>query len=60
MIDKEAIMKCVRGIIMAIGDDPDREGLAETPERVANMYEEMFINTFFGGDGFSLGTRQYQ
>lgn len=27
---------------MAIGDDPDREGLAETPERVANMYEEMF------------------
>lgn len=42
MIDKEAIMKCVRGIIMAIGDDPDREGLAETPERVANMYEEMF------------------
>ncbi|MBE6846338.1 MAG: GTP cyclohydrolase I FolE [Ruminococcus sp.] len=42
MIDKEAIKECVRGIIMAIGDDPDREGLAETPQRVANMYEEMF------------------
>jgi len=42
MIDKEAIKECIRGIIMAIGDDPDREGLAETPERVANMYEEMF------------------
>ncbi len=42
MIDKEAIKECIRGIIMAIGDDPDREGLAETPQRVANMYEEMF------------------
>lgn len=42
MIDKEAIKECVRGIIIAIGDDPDREGLVETPQRVANMYEEMF------------------
>ncbi len=42
MIDKEAIKECIRGIIIAIGDDPDREGLAETPQRVANMYEEMF------------------
>ncbi|MGN0613782.1 MAG: GTP cyclohydrolase I FolE [Porcipelethomonas sp.] len=42
MIDKEAIREHVRGILIALGDDPDREGLAETPERVANMYEEMF------------------
>lgn len=42
MIDKQAIKEHVRGILIALGDDPDREGLAETPERVANMYEEMF------------------
>ncbi len=42
MIDKEAIKEHIRGIIIALGDDPDREGLAETPERVANMYEEVF------------------
>ena len=42
MIDKEAIKEHIRGIIIALGDDPDREGLVETPERVANMYEEVF------------------
>lgn len=42
MIDKEAIREHIRGIIIALGDDPDREGLAETPDRVARMYEEMF------------------
>lgn len=42
MIDKEAIKRHVRGILEALGDDPDREGLLETPERVARMYEEVF------------------
>lgn len=41
-IDTEAIQKHVRGIIEALGDDPDREGLRETPQRVAKMYEEVF------------------
>ena len=41
-IDKEAIRKHVRGILKAIGEDPDREGLIETPDRVARMYEEVF------------------
>lgn len=41
-IDKDAIRKHVRGILKALGDDPDREGLRETPDRVARMYEEMF------------------
>lgn len=41
-IDTEAIQKHVRGILEALGDDPDREGLRETPERVAKMYEEVF------------------
>ena len=41
-IDKDAIREHVRGILIALGDDPDREGLKETPERVARMYEEVF------------------
>ena len=41
-IDTEAIREHVRGILQALGDDPDREGLKETPDRVARMYEEVF------------------
>ena len=41
-IDKEAIKRHIRGIIEALGDDPEREGLLETPDRVARMYEEVF------------------
>ncbi|MBQ6899191.1 MAG: GTP cyclohydrolase I FolE [Clostridia bacterium] len=42
MMDKERIEKAVREILIAIGEDPDREGLVETPGRVARMYEEIF------------------
>lgn len=41
-MDKAKIEKAVRDILEAIGEDPDREGLVETPKRVANMYEEVF------------------
>ncbi|MCR5202128.1 MAG: GTP cyclohydrolase I FolE [Lachnospiraceae bacterium] len=41
-IDKEAIKEHVRGLLIALGDDPDREGLKDTPDRVARMYEEVF------------------
>jgi len=40
-MDKAKIKRAVRDIIEAIGDDPEREGLKNTPERVANMYEEV-------------------
>ncbi len=40
--NKEIIKKAVRDILIAVGEDPDREGLVETPKRVANMYEELF------------------
>lgn len=41
-MDKERIERAVREILIAIGEDPDRAGLVETPKRVANMYEEIF------------------
>lgn len=41
-MDKEKIAYHIRGILEALGEDPDREGLCETPERVARMYEEVF------------------
>ena len=50
MIDKEAIEKHIRGILIALGDNPDREGLIETPKRVANMYEEIFQGMNYTND----------
>ena len=41
-IDTNAIKDAVRTILIALGDDPDRKGLVETPRRVADMYKEMF------------------
>ena len=49
-IDKEAIKEHVRGILIALGDDPDREGLVETPDRVARMYEEVFEGMNYTND----------
>ena len=42
MIDTKKIEKHIYGIIEALGDDPNREGLKETPQRVAKMYAEVF------------------
>jgi GTP cyclohydrolase I len=41
-VDLKRIEAAVREILLAIGEDPDREGLSETPQRVARMYEELF------------------
>lgn len=41
-IDKARIEAAFREILLAIGEDVDREGLKETPSRVARMYEEIF------------------
>ena len=42
MINKDRIRKAVREILIGIGEDPEREGLIETPDRVADMYDEIF------------------
>ena len=41
-IDLERIERAVREILVAVGEDPDRDGLAETPRRVARSYAELF------------------
>jgi len=56
-IDHDKVKHAVRLIFEAIGEDPDREGLADTPRRIAEMFKEIFsgvgkdprkeLNTFF-------------
>lgn len=60
--DRGRIEKAVREIIEAIGEDPLREGLSQTPERVARFYEEVFggvhtdpgdlVDAFFGEEHY--------
>jgi GTP cyclohydrolase I len=42
VIDQERISAAVREILLAVGEDPDRDGLRDTPSRVARMYAEVF------------------
>jgi len=42
VVDQARIAAAVREILLAVGEDPERDGLRETPERVARMYTEMF------------------
>jgi GTP cyclohydrolase I len=41
-INKKEIAKLLRQLLVELGEDPDREGLQGTPERMADMYEEIF------------------
>ena len=49
-IDKEAIKEHIKGILVALGDNPEREGLKDTPERVARMYQEVFEGMNYSND----------
>ena len=44
--DQQKIENAIREIIIAIGDDPDRDGLQDTPARVARAYKEMFSGLY--------------
>ena len=41
-MDEQRVKKLVRELIIEIGEDPTREGLKDTPERIAQMYQEIF------------------
>ena len=45
-IDQERIKAAIREIIAAIGEDPEREGLVETPRRIAKMYADLFSGLY--------------
>lgn len=49
MVDQNKIRKAARMLLEGIGEDPDRDGLLETPDRIARMYEEIFSG--MGRDG---------
>ena len=49
-VDQEKVKEHIRGILEAIGEDPDREGLRETPDRVARMYSEIFEGIGYTND----------
>lgn len=46
MFDHEKIKQGVRMILEGVGENPEREGLVETPDRVARMYEEIFSGLY--------------
>ena len=50
IIDKPRIEKAIREILLAIGEDPERDGVRETPQRVARMYEEIFAGQNGGAE----------
>jgi len=63
MFDEAKIKQAVASIIQAIGEDPEREGLLGTPERVAEMYAELFAGISQDpreelAVGFELGHRE--
>ncbi|GKX28835.1 GTP cyclohydrolase 1 [Vallitalea longa] len=49
-VDKQAIEKHVFGILQAIGENPNRQGLKDTPKRVARMFEEVFDGIKYSND----------
>ena len=49
-MDRQKIEAAVRDLLVGIGEDPNREGLVETPARVARMYEEIFAGISLTND----------
>jgi len=51
-VDRARVAAAVRELILAIGDDPERDGLRDTPRRIADMYAEIF-------EGLTVDPREY-
>lgn len=49
-IDSDKVKAAVKLLLEAVGDDPNREGLKDTPDRVARMYEEVFAGMCLSND----------
>ena len=45
--DMKRIERAIREILVGIGENPDREGLIETPQRVAKMYKEVLVKSLY-------------
>ena len=63
MVDIPKIKAAVNSIIEAIGEDPGREGLRDTPQRIADMYNELFVGLDMDAKteltvGFEVGHRE--
>ena len=52
-MNKELIKKHIKGLLLALGENPEREGLKETPERVAAMLEEIFEGIKYSNDNIA-------
>lgn len=48
--DKKRVEAAIRELLLAVGEDPERPGLRETPERVANTYQELFAGLYSDPD----------
>lgn len=57
--DRERIAAAVREILIAVGEDPDRDGLVKTPARVARMYEELFAGLVGEPDDYLATTFEH-
>lgn len=54
MIDTKKIEGLIREILVCLGENPDREGLIDTPKRVAGMYEEIFKGINYTNDQITV------
>jgi GTP cyclohydrolase I len=50
LVDKKLAKECIEKLLIAIGENPDREGLRNTPDRVVNMFEEVFMGIGYTND----------
>jgi GTP cyclohydrolase I len=67
-MNKSKVKRLVRELLLEIGEDPDREGLRETPDRIADLYEEIFdgytrdseLDVMFSEDSDTVVAREIQ